>query len=77
MKSISFRPSGTCVPEDEMATSTRALTAATIVAAAMLLAGPAVACKDDFDRVIQDEDQQDRLDWKFAQARRPQVAMCR
>ena len=40
----------------------------TIVTAAMLLTAPAVACKDDFDRVIQDEDQQDRLDWKFAQA---------
>jgi tetratricopeptide (TPR) repeat protein len=37
-------------------------------AAAMLLTAPAVACKDDFDRVIQDEDQQERLDWKFAQA---------
>jgi putative peptidoglycan binding protein/uncharacterized protein DUF1236 len=34
----------------------------------MLLTAPAVACKDDFDRVIQDEDQQERLDWKFAQA---------
>jgi hypothetical protein len=51
-----------------MATSTRALAAATIVVAAMLVAAPAVACKDDdFDRVIRDEDQQDRLDWKFAQ----------
>ena len=36
--------------------------------AAMLWAAPAVACKDDYDRVIQDEDQQERLDWKFTQA---------
>jgi tetratricopeptide (TPR) repeat protein len=50
-----------------MAASTRAFTAATIVMVAMLAATPAVACKDDFDRVTQDEDQQERLDWKFAQ----------
>jgi tetratricopeptide (TPR) repeat protein len=51
-----------------MAAPTRALAAATIVTAAMLLAAPAVACKDNFDRVIQDEDQQERVDWKLAQA---------
>jgi tetratricopeptide (TPR) repeat protein len=51
-----------------MATPTRALAAATIVTAAMLSVGPAAACKDDFDHVIRDEDQQGRFDWKFAQA---------
>ena len=51
-----------------MATPTRTLVAANIVMAAMLAAAPAAACKDNYKRVIQDEDQQDRLDWKFAQA---------
>ena len=47
----------------------RAFAAAAIVTAAMLVAVPAVACKDDdFDRVIRDEGQQERFDWKFAQA---------
>ena len=46
----------------------RAIATATIVTTVMLLAVPSVACKDDFERVIRDEDLQERLDWKFAQA---------
>jgi hypothetical protein len=50
-----------------MPTSTHALVAMT-VATAVGLADPAVGCKDEFERVVHDEELQDRLDWKFSHA---------
>jgi hypothetical protein len=50
-----------------MPTSTHALVATT-KATAVGLADPAAGCKDEFERVIHDEELQDRLDWKFSQA---------
>jgi hypothetical protein len=44
-----------------MPTSTHALVATTI-ATTVGLADPAVGCKDEFERVVHDEELQDRLD---------------
>ena len=47
--------------------ATPVIASATVVTTVMLLAVSSLACKDDFERAIRDEGQQERLDWKFAQ----------